>query len=77
MQNRGRLNSRLEFLLPSIQKSAVIPIRFVIEHPGIHGNSEEPPPVLHALNPVLQERIQRQPLLEWKALNVRRYKGLP
>ena len=24
----------------------------------------------------LQERIQRQPLLEWKALNVRRYKGL-
>ncbi len=24
----------------------------------------------------LQERIQNQPLLEWKALNVRRYKGL-
>jgi len=24
----------------------------------------------------LQERIQRQPLLEWKALNVRRHKGL-
>ena len=24
----------------------------------------------------LQERIQAQPLLEWKALNVRRYKGL-
>jgi hypothetical protein len=24
----------------------------------------------------LQERIQRQPLLEWKALNVRKYKGL-
>ena len=24
----------------------------------------------------LQERIQSQPLLEWKALNVRRYKGL-
>jgi predicted nucleotidyltransferase component of viral defense system len=24
----------------------------------------------------LQERIQKQPLLEWKALNVRRYKGL-
>jgi len=23
----------------------------------------------------LQKRIQRQPLLEWKALNVRRYKG--
>ena len=28
-------------------------------------------------DPLLQERIQRQPLLEWKALNVRRYKGLP
>lgn len=27
-------------------------------------------------DPVLQQRIQRQPLLEWKALNVRRYKGL-
>ncbi|MFH1998823.1 MAG: nucleotidyl transferase AbiEii/AbiGii toxin family protein [Planctomycetota bacterium] len=25
----------------------------------------------------LQERIQRQPLLEWKALNVRQYKDLP
>ena len=25
----------------------------------------------------LQERIQAQPLLEWKALNVRRHKGLP
>ena len=25
----------------------------------------------------LQQRIQAQPLLEWKALNVRRYKGLP
>ena len=24
----------------------------------------------------LQERIQAQPLLEWKALNVRRHKGL-
>jgi len=24
----------------------------------------------------LQERIRAQPLLEWKALNVRRYKGL-
>lgn len=24
----------------------------------------------------LQERIQAQPLLEWKARNVRRYKGL-
>ncbi len=24
----------------------------------------------------LQRRIQSQPLLEWKALNVRRYKGL-
>jgi hypothetical protein len=24
----------------------------------------------------LQERIQGQPLLEWKALNVRRHKGL-
>jgi hypothetical protein len=24
----------------------------------------------------LQERIQQQPLLEWKALNVRRFKGL-
>lgn len=28
-------------------------------------------------DPLLQERIQRQPLLEWKALNVRRYNGLP
>ena len=28
-------------------------------------------------DPLLQERIQRQTLLEWKALNVRRYKGLP
>ncbi len=27
--------------------------------------------------PSLQRRIQSQPLLEWKALNVRRYKGLP
>lgn len=27
-------------------------------------------------DPVLQQLIQRQPLLEWKALNVRRYKGL-
>lgn len=25
---------------------------------------------------VLQQKIQKQPLLEWKALNVRRYKGL-
>ena len=25
----------------------------------------------------LQERIQKQPLLEWKALNVRQHKGLP
>jgi predicted nucleotidyltransferase component of viral defense system len=25
----------------------------------------------------LQKRIRRQPLLEWKALNVRQYKGLP
>jgi predicted nucleotidyltransferase component of viral defense system len=25
----------------------------------------------------LQKRIQQQPLLEWKALNVRQYKGLP
>jgi hypothetical protein len=24
----------------------------------------------------LQERIQRQPLLQWKALNVKRHKGL-
>ncbi len=24
----------------------------------------------------LQQRIQRQPLLEWKAVNVRKYKGL-
>lgn len=27
--------------------------------------------------PSLQRRIQSQPLLEWKALNVRRHKGLP
>ncbi|GKT08984.1 nucleotidyl transferase AbiEii/AbiGii toxin family protein [Desulforhabdus sp. TSK] len=27
-------------------------------------------------DPVLQERIQKQPLLAWKALHVRRYKGL-
>jgi predicted nucleotidyltransferase component of viral defense system len=27
-------------------------------------------------DPLLQARIQRQPLLEWKALNVRHYKGL-
>jgi len=25
---------------------------------------------------MLQQQIQKQPLLEWKALNVRRYKGL-
>ena len=25
----------------------------------------------------LQQRIQCQPLLEWKALNVRQHKGLP
>lgn len=27
-------------------------------------------------DPDLQQRIQKQPLLEWKAINVRRYKGL-
>jgi len=27
-------------------------------------------------DPNLQQRIQRQPLLEWKAVNVRKYKGL-
>ncbi|MEE8378613.1 MAG: nucleotidyl transferase AbiEii/AbiGii toxin family protein [Candidatus Aminicenantaceae bacterium] len=27
-------------------------------------------------NPALQQRIQKQPLLEWKALNVKRHKGL-
>ncbi|MCF6290718.1 MAG: nucleotidyl transferase AbiEii/AbiGii toxin family protein [Desulfobacterales bacterium] len=27
-------------------------------------------------DPTLQERIQRQPLLEWKAINVRKHKGL-
>jgi hypothetical protein len=27
-------------------------------------------------DPILQERIQGQPLLEWKALNVRKHKGL-
>ena len=27
-------------------------------------------------NTVLQKRIQKQPLLEWKALNVKRHKGL-
>jgi hypothetical protein len=27
-------------------------------------------------DPDLQQRIQKQPLLEWKAINVRRHKGL-
>jgi hypothetical protein len=33
-------------------------------------------PTLLTDNLSLQDRIRRQPLLEWKALNVRRYKGL-
>lgn len=27
-------------------------------------------------DPILQKRIQGQPLLEWKAINVRKHKGL-
>jgi predicted nucleotidyltransferase component of viral defense system len=33
-------------------------------------------PELLTTDPSLQHRIQKQPLLEWKALNVRKYKGL-
>jgi predicted nucleotidyltransferase component of viral defense system len=33
-------------------------------------------PELLTTDPSLQDRIQKQPLLEWKALNVRKYKGL-
>jgi len=33
-------------------------------------------PTLLTNDPVLQDRIRRQPLLEWKAINVRRYRGL-
>jgi len=28
-------------------------------------------------DPLLQKRIQNQPLLQWKARNVRKHKGLP
>lgn len=33
-------------------------------------------PTLLTNDPELQQRIKQQPLLEWKALNVRRYKGI-
>ncbi len=33
-------------------------------------------PGLLTTDPPLQDRIQKQPLLQWKALNVRKYKGL-
>jgi len=33
-------------------------------------------PTLLTTDPSLQQRIQSQPLLQWKALNVRRHKGL-
>lgn len=33
-------------------------------------------PGLLTTDPPLQDRIQKQPLLKWKALNVRKYKGL-
>ena len=34
-------------------------------------------PALLTADPILQRRINNQPLLKWKAQNIRKYKGLP
>jgi len=57
--------------------SAVLPFRdFEREFLDHVLDKGEINPLLLTIDTTLQERIQRQPFLEWKAINVRKHKGL-